>query len=73
MLSTLDRQKQSPDWGKEGGRYVPGIRKWLEDRHWERVPAEPSADSRARDEPGADPIWEYVVVDGQKYAKKKTA
>ena len=73
MLSALDRQKQSPDWGKEDGRYVPGIRKWLEDRHWERVPAEPAADSRPRDEPGADPIWEYVVVDGHKYAKRRTA
>jgi hypothetical protein len=59
--------------GKEDGRYVPGIRKWLEDCHREQVPAEPSADSRSRDEPGAEPIWEYVVVDGHKYARKKTA
>ncbi len=73
MLSALDRQKRSPDWNKEEGRYVPGIKKWLEDRYWERVLAEPAADSRVRDEPGAEPIREYVVVDGHKYAKKKTA
>jgi len=73
MLSALDCQKQSPDWGKEDGRYVPGVKKWLEDRHWERVAAEPAADSRPRDEPGAEPVWEYVVVDGHKYARKRTA
>jgi hypothetical protein len=73
MLSALDRQKESSDWIKEDGRYVPGIRKWLEDRYWELVPAEPAVEPRSRDEPGADPIWEYVTVDGQKYARKKTA
>jgi uncharacterized protein YdaU (DUF1376 family) len=73
MLSVLDRQKESSDWIKEDGRYVPGIRKWLEDRYWELVPAEPAVEPRSRDEPGADPIWEYVTVDGQKYARKKTA
>jgi hypothetical protein len=30
-------------------------------------------DYRSRDEPGADPIWEYVTIDGQKYARKKSA
>ena len=73
MLSALDRQKESSDWIKEDGRYVPGIRKWLEDRYWELVPAEPAIEPRSRDEPGADPIWEYVTVDGQKYARKKSA
>jgi hypothetical protein len=71
MLSALDLQKESPDWIKEDGRYVAGIRKWLEDRYWERVRAEPAVEPRSRDEPGADPIWEYVTVDGQKYARKK--
>jgi hypothetical protein len=46
MLSALDCQKQSPDWLKEEGRYVPGIKKWLEDRYWERVPAEMNTTSK---------------------------
>jgi uncharacterized protein YdaU (DUF1376 family) len=73
MLSALDCQKQSPDWLKEEGRYVPGIKKWLEDRYWERVPAELAVEARSRDEPGADPLWEYVVIDGHRYARRKTA
>jgi hypothetical protein len=61
------------DWIHEDRRYVPGIKKWLEDGYWERIRAEPAVDPRSRDEPGADPIWEYVTVEGQKYARKKTA
>jgi len=73
MLSALDRQKESSDWIKEDGRYVPGIKQWLEGRHGERFAAEPAVEPRSRDEPGADPIWEYMTVDGQKYARRKTA
>lgn len=73
MLSALDCQKQAPEWVKEEGRYVPGAKKWLEDRHWECIAAQPAVEPRPQDEPGADPIWEYVVIDGHKYAKKRTA
>jgi len=46
MLSALDRQKESSDWIKEDGRYVPGIRKWLEDRYWELVVGFPARQMR---------------------------
>jgi hypothetical protein len=73
LIRNLNSEIDQTHRGKEDGRYVPGIKRWPEDRYWEQVPVEPSADSRARDEPGADPIWEYVIVDGQKYARRKTA
>ncbi len=54
-----------------GGRYVPGPAKWLEERQWERMPAEPPSPASSPDEPGADPVWECVVVDGHRYARRK--
>jgi hypothetical protein len=71
MLLALDRQKPSHDWAKEGGRYVPGPAKWLEERQWERAPAEPPSPACSPDEPGSDPVWECVVVDGHRYARRK--
>ena len=33
-LSALEAEKQSDDWLKENGRFVPGIVKWLEKENW---------------------------------------
>jgi len=73
---TLDGQKQSPDWAREEGRYVPGAGRWLEDRQWERAQPPPPGSAeqpQARDLPGAEPMWEYVVVDGRRCARRKQA
>lgn len=34
MLRALERQQQSPDWQKEGGRYVPHPATWLNAGRW---------------------------------------
>lgn len=34
ILSALEAEKQSDDWLKENGRFVPGIVKWLEKENW---------------------------------------
>lgn len=34
MLRALERQKQSPDWQKESGRYIPYPATWLNDGRW---------------------------------------
>lgn len=35
MLAILDRQKDSPDWLKEDGRFTPHPSTWLNERRWE--------------------------------------
>lgn len=35
LLSALEIQKQSHDWTKEGGQYIPYPAKWLKGRRWE--------------------------------------
>lgn len=35
MLETLERQKRSKDWQKEGGQYIPQPSAWLNGRRWE--------------------------------------
>ena len=34
ILAALEAEKQSEDWHKENGRFVPGIVKWLEKENW---------------------------------------
>jgi len=53
---------------------VPGAGRWLEDRQWERAQPPGSAEPpRTPDLPGAEPMWEYVVVDGRRCAGRKMA
>lgn len=35
MAAALERQKQSPDWRRENGRYIPYPATWLNQRRWE--------------------------------------
>ena len=37
IMGALANHKASEDWKKEGGRYVPGIAKWLEQEKWQLV------------------------------------
>lgn len=35
MLAAIDRQKQSPQWTKDGGQFIPHPATWLNGRRWE--------------------------------------
>lgn len=35
MLAAIDRQKQSDQWTKDGGQYIPHPATWLNGRRWE--------------------------------------
>ena len=35
LLPALEQQKVSPQWLKEGGRYIPNPATWLKDRRWQ--------------------------------------
>ena len=35
MVETVKRQKKSEGWRRDGGRYIPHAKKWLEGRRWE--------------------------------------
>ena len=34
MIAALEADKSSYTWSKEGGRYIPGIVKWLQKETW---------------------------------------
>jgi hypothetical protein len=38
MLSAIERRRGSPDWRKEGGKYIPLPATWLRGRRWEDEP-----------------------------------
>lgn len=38
MAEALDRQKQSEDWRKDGGQFIPYPSTWLNGRRWEDEP-----------------------------------
>ena len=40
LLSALERQKQSPQWRKDNGQYIPYPATWLHGRRWEDEPEE---------------------------------
>ncbi len=40
MLAALDRQRRSPDWCKDDGRFIPHPATWLNQRRWEDLPPE---------------------------------
>ena len=35
LLAALERQKKTPDWTKDGGRYIPYASTWLNGERWE--------------------------------------
>ena len=35
MIASLDKQKQSDQWTREGGRYIPNPATWLNQGRWE--------------------------------------
>lgn len=51
MANALDRQKQSEDWRKAGGQYIPYPASWLNGRRWED-----EEDTEAFNEEGEDGI-----------------
>ncbi len=40
IVRAVERQRESPQWTREDGRYIPDPAKWLRDRHWtDQAPA----------------------------------
>jgi hypothetical protein len=37
LMSSLERQKNSAEWAKDGGKYIPYPATWLNGRRWEDV------------------------------------
>lgn len=58
IMTALRVQKQSPQWTKDGGTYIPNPLTWLNQRRWEDEPVEPikpeggaSTNGRTKQEP----------------------
>lgn len=55
MLVALARQRNSDDWQRDDGRYIPHPTTWLNGRRWEDEPpssavtADPASDRWAQD------------------------
>ena len=43
MLSAIDAQKQSDQWKKDGGQFIPNPATWLNQRRWEDEPMKPAS------------------------------
>jgi 5-methylcytosine-specific restriction endonuclease McrA len=54
MLAALETAKASEEWQREGGKYVPGIEKWIGGQCWEGVVIADENELPV-DPPGADP------------------
>lgn len=39
VLASLESWKESEDWTKEGGKYIPGAHRFLENGKWDEPPA----------------------------------
>lgn len=59
MLEALERQRGSPEWTKDGGRYVPHASTWLNGARWE--------DEAARPEPPKPKRRELTPIDLSQY------
>ena len=59
LLSALEQQKQSDQWKRDGGRYIPYPATWLNQKRWEdEPPAQPEKDMEpAEDWTVTHPEW----------------
>ena len=57
MSAALKWQKQSEQWTRDGGQYIPHPGKWLRQRLWEDEPDGPDG---AADEPGGEEGVTYI-------------
>lgn len=48
MLGALTQQKESDQWSKDGGKYIPYPATWINQRRWEDDPGTGSTERRAR-------------------------
>lgn len=64
ILAALDWQKQSPDWLKDGGQFVPYASSYLNGRRWEDEPPQDTAPAR----PAAPKLRIITKTDGTKEA-----
>lgn len=58
ILSALERQKQSIDWQKDGGKYIPYPASWLRAKRWEDTDPDPPTPSEPEIHK-APPEWGY--------------
>lgn len=56
MSAALKWQKQSAQWTKDGGQYIPNPGKWIRQRLWEDEPDGPASDSDPYADEGEDGI-----------------
>lgn len=48
LLTVLEQQKASENWTKDGGKYIPGLIKWITEARWEDwQPSEPAKETPA--------------------------
>ena len=78
MIAALERQKQSDQWTRDGGRFIPHPTTWLNGRRWEdeieapRPPQNPTQGAR-KSEPEEKPRFgNFDVKDAFKKAMERT-
>ena len=61
IIAAVGKAVKSPDWMKEGGKYIPGPVRYLEDRRWEDVVA-------SRPTGGFEPSFDAAALDAEREA-----
>jgi hypothetical protein len=57
LCAVIESHARSPDWRKEGGRYIPSPYNWLHDSHWlDKVDAGPAPAERKKYPDGVKPL-----------------
>jgi hypothetical protein len=68
MLAALERQKQSDQWRRSGGQYIPYPATWLEKRRWEDNLSDPQA--RTESDRAADRECERTAAMLERYRQE---
>jgi hypothetical protein len=75
MIETINAWKIGEEWQREGGRYVPLLRKWLRGKRWNDPHPPPAKPGKSRDSPGKsfeDIEYESLRKEAEQRQTKRT-
>lgn len=65
MAAALESDKQSDEWQRENGRYIPMASTWLNGRRWEDEPVEPEQPADKTATARQPKRWHREVINGE--------
>lgn len=71
LLAALERSKKSPQWSKDGGRYIPHPSTWLNAKGWEDQEPETADSDSFRAEQEKDAAYEREIAQQRERNREK--